>query len=156
MDIKNSSAENNAEYKKLVKRHSPKSPFLKNAFFAFLIGGLICFIGEWLAFLYRYLGIEEEKSYVLVTVTYIVLASLATGFGFFDKIARHGGAGTLLPVTGFSNAVTSSAIDTRSEGYIAGVGSKIFTVAGPVILYSTVAGTVYGLIYYIYKTVTML
>ena len=154
--MKNSSAESNAEYKKLVKRHSPKSPALKNAFFAFLIGGLVCFIGEWLAFLYRYLGVNEEKSYVLVTVTYIVLASLATGLGFFDKIARHGGAGTLLPVTGFSNAVTSAAIDTRSEGYIAGVGSKIFTVAGPVILYSTIAGTAYGLIYYIYKTVSML
>ena len=150
------SVESSAEYKKLVKKHAPKSPVLKNSAFAFLIGGFICFIGEWLAYLYRYLGVDEEKSYVLVTVTYIVLASLATGFGFFDKIARYGGAGTLLPVTGFSNAVTSSAIDTRSEGYIAGVGSKIFTVAGPVILYSTIAGTVYGLIYYIYKTVMLL
>ena len=156
MDNKNSYAETNSEYKKLVKKHSPKSPILKNAFFAFLIGGFICFLGEWLAFFYRFLGIKDETSYILVTVTYIILASLATGFGFFDKIARYGGAGTLLPVTGFSNAVTSSAIDTRSEGYIAGVGSKIFTVAGPVILYSTVAGTFYGIIYYIYKTVTML
>ncbi len=150
------SAESNAEYKELVKKHAPKSPVLKNSILAFLIGGLICFVGEWLAYLYRYLGADEEKSYVLVTVSYIVLASLATGFGFFDKIARYGGAGTLLPVTGFSNAVTSSAIDTRSEGYIAGVGSKIFTVAGPVILYSTIAGTLYGLIYYIYKTVIAL
>jgi len=148
--------EKSSEYKKLIKKHSPKSPVLKNSILAFLIGGLICFVGEWLAYLYRYLGADVEKSYLLVTVTYIVLASLATGFGFFDKIARHGGAGTLLPVTGFSNAVTSSAIDTRSEGYVAGVGSKIFTVAGPVILYSTVAGTVYGLIYYIYKTVITL
>ena len=151
-----SSVEKSAEYKKLIKKHAPKSPVLKNSTFAFLIGGFICFLGEWLAYLYRYLGIDEEKSYVLVTVTYIILASLATGFGFFDRIARYGGAGTLLPVTGFSNAVTSSAIDTRSEGYISGVGSKIFTVAGPVILYSTIAGTVYGLIYYIYKTVIML
>ena len=156
MNKNTSSAESNAEYKKLVKKHAPKSPIFKNSVFAFLIGGFICFVGEWLAYLYRYLGLDEEKSYVLVTVTYIVLASLATGFGFFDRIARYGGAGTLLPVTGFSNAVTSSAIDTRSEGYIAGVGSKIFTVAGPVILYSTVAGTVYGLIYYIYKTVIMI
>ena len=77
------------------------------------------------------------------------MASVATSFGFFDKVARVAGAGTLLPVTGFSNAVTSSAIDTRSEGFISGVGKGIFTVAGPVILYSVVAGTVYGLIYYI-------
>ena len=97
------------------------------------------------------LGVTEKTSYVLVTVTYIVLASLATAFGFFDKIARYGGAGTLVPVTGFSNAVTSSAIDNRSEGYISGVGAKIFTVAGPVILYSTISGTVYGIIYYLYK-----
>ena len=156
MNKNTSLAENSAEYKKLVKKHAPKSPVFKNSILAFLIGGLICFIGEWLAYLYRYLGIDDEKSYVLVTVTLIIIASLATGFGFFDKVARHGGAGTLLPVTGFSNAVTSSAIVTRSEGYIAGVGSKIFTVAGPVILYSTVAGTVYGLIYYIYKTVITL
>lgn len=156
MENKSKKIESNEEYKKLVKKHEPHSPILKNCFFAFLVGGLICFAGQWLAFLYMWLGVSEENSYVLVTVTYIVLASLATAFGFFDKIARFSGAGTLVPVTGFSNAVTSSAIDTRSEGYIAGVGSKIFTVAGPVILYSTIAGTVWGLIYYIYKMVVLL
>jgi len=148
MENKSKKIESNEEYKKLVKKHEPHSPILKNCFFAFLIGGLICFAGQWLVFLYMWLGVSEENSYVLVTVTYIVLASLATAFGFFDKIARHGGAGTLLPVTGFSNSVTSSAIDSRSEGYISGVGSKIFTVAGPVILYSTVGGTLYGIVYY--------
>lgn len=145
--------EQNEDYKKIVKKHSPKSPTLKNMFFAFLVGGFLCFVGQWLAFLFIFLGIDEEHSYILVTVFFIVLASVATAFGFFDKVARVGGAGTLVPVTGFSNSVTSSAIDTRSEGFIAGVGSKIFTVAGPVILYSTVAGTLYGIIYYIYKTV---
>ena len=79
-----SSAESNAEYKRLIKKHAPASPVLKNAAFAFLIGGFICFVGEWLSYLYRYLGLDEEKSYVLVTVTYIVLAALATGFGFFE------------------------------------------------------------------------
>ena len=148
--------ENNDEYKKIVKKHAPHSPTLKNCFFAFLTGGIICFLGELLAHLYMRLGLDSENSYVLVTVSYIVLASVATSLGFFDRIARFGGAGTLVPVTGFSNAVTSSAIDNRSEGYIAGVGSKIFTVAGPVILYSTIAGTVYGLIYYIYKMVVLL
>lgn len=146
--------EKNEDYKNIVKKHSPKSPVFKNSVFAFLVGGFLCFLGQWLAFLFIYLGIDEEHSYILVTVTYIVLASIATAIGFFDKIARFGGAGTLVPVTGFSNSVTSSAIDNRSEGYISGVGSKIFTVAGPVILYSTIAGTVYGIIYYIYTMVS--
>ena len=148
---KQTKSESNEEYLRLIKKHSPKSRILKNSALAFIFGGFICFIGEWLAYLFRYLGADGERSYVLVTVSFIAIASLATSLGFFDRLARHGGAGTLLPVTGFSNAVTSSAIDTASEGYISGVGSKIFTVAGPVILYSTVAGTVWGLIYYIYK-----
>lgn len=156
MDKKRSIIEDNQEYKKLVKKHAPKSPVIKNSFLAFLVGGFLCFVGEWLAFLFRGFGIDNEHSYILVTVIYIVLASLATALGFFDKIARFSGAGTLVPVTGFSNSVTSSAIDTRSEGYIAGVGSKIFTVAGPVILYSTLAGTLYGIIYYIYRMVTVI
>ena len=153
---KNIKIENNKDYEKIIKKHAPKSPVVKNSFLAFLVGGTICFVGEWLAYLYRYLGVGEENSYVLVTVTLIVLASISTALGFFDKIARFGGAGTLVPVTGFSNAVTSSAIDSRSEGYVSGVGAKIFTVAGPVILYSTIAGTLYGIIYYIYKTVVLL
>jgi len=156
MSDKKIKIEKSSDYRNIVRRHEPRSPVLKNSAMAFLVGGFICFVGEWLAYLYRYLGADTEKSYVLVTVTFIVLASVSTALGFFDKIARFGGAGTLVPVTGFSNAVTSSAIDNRSEGFISGVGAKIFTVAGPVILYSTIAGTVYGLIYYIYKTVMIL
>lgn len=140
--------ENNEEYKKIIKRHTPKSPTPKNAFLAFLVGGFLCFLGQWLVYLYTFLGASEEDAYVYVTVTYILLASLATALGFFDKLARHAGAGTLVPVTGFSNSVSSSAIDTRSEGYVLGVGAKIFTVAGPVILYATISGTLYGAIYY--------
>jgi len=140
--------ESNSEYKNLIKKHAPHSPTLKNCTFAFLVGGFLCFFGELLAHLFIYLRAEESNARLYVTLTYIAIASLATSFGFFDKIARHGGAGTLLPVTGFSNSVTSSAIDSRSEGYISGVGSKIFTVAGPVILYSTVGGTLYGIVYY--------
>lgn len=142
--------ENSSEYKKLIKKHSPKSPVFKNSILAFLTGGFLCFVGQYLVFLYMWLGLREKTAYLAVTVTYIVLASFATAVGFFDKIARHCGAGTLVPVTGFSNSVTSSAIDTRSEGYVLGVGAKIFTVAGPVILYSTLAGTLYGLIYFIF------
>ena len=147
--------ENNEYYKSLIKKHSGKSPILKNCTLAFVFGGLICFLGQWLFFLYSYLGIEEKTAYILVTVTFIFLSSLSTSLGFFDKLARYGGAGTLLPVTGFSNSVTSSAIDSRSEGLILGVGKGIFTVAGPVILYSTVAGTLYGIIYYFIKVLSL-
>ena len=143
--------EENKEYLALVKKHSPKSPVFKNCILAFLVGGFLCFLGQWLAFLFIYLNISEETSYILVTTIFILLASVATAFGFFDKIARFAGAGTLVPVTGFSNSVTSAAIDNRSEGFISGVGAQIFTVAGPVILYSTIAGTVYGLIYYFWR-----
>ena len=141
------------DYENLVKKHSPKSKILKNSSLAFLVGGLICFVGEWLAALYKWLGLSESHSYTLVTVTYIILSATSTALGFFDVLGRHAGAGTLLPVTGFANSITSSAIDTRSEGFISGVGKGIFTVAGPVILYSTLAGTAYGFIYYIYRLV---
>ena len=91
---------------------------------------------------------EETDARTLVSITLIFLASLLTGLGVFDNIARIAGAGTLVPITGFSNAVSSQAIDTKSEGYILGVGAKIFTIAGPVILYGTVSGAIYGVIYY--------
>lgn len=140
----------NKEFKIKCDRHSPKSEIVKHCLSAFLVGGGICFTGELLASLFLYLGTEEKNAYLAVTLILIVIASVATSLGFFDRIATFAGAGTLVPVTGFSNAVTSSAIDTRSEGFIAGVGTKIFTVAGPVILYASLAGTVYGLIYYVY------
>ena len=103
--------------------------------------------------LYSYLGLDKKTAGTLVTVTLIFLAALLTALGIFDKIARHAGAGTLVPVTGFSNAVVSQAMDAKSEGYVLGVGAKIYTVAGPVILYGLLSGTVYGLIYYIYLVV---
>lgn len=141
--------EKNKDYKSLVNRHAPSSPVLKNSILAFLVGGSICFFSELSAsFLSRF--ISEENAYLSITVFLIVLASFLTAIGVFDKIARFSGGGTLVPVTGFSNSVTSVAIDARSEGFILGVGSKIFTVAGPVILYATIAGTVYGIIYYLY------
>ncbi len=143
-------AENNEDYKALIKRHAPPSPILKNCILSFLVGGFLCFVGQWGAFLFMKLGLSEKWAYLSVTSIYIVIASLLTAFGVFDTLARHAGAGTLVPVTGFSNSVSSSAIDNRSEGFVLGVGAKIFTVAGPVILYAVVSGTLYGLIYYIY------
>lgn len=138
------------EKKELIKKYSPGSTILKNSIFAFIFGGLICVIGELIKMLYLWLGIEEKTSAILVTVTLIFIAALLTGLGLFDKIARYAGAGTLVPVTGFSNAVVSEAMDAKSEGYVLGVGAKIYTVAGPVILFGILSGVVYGIIYYLY------
>jgi stage V sporulation protein AC len=142
-------------YKQLIKKHSPKSPAVKNSFLAFLIGGLICALSQLLCFLFINLGIKEETSYLLVTVSLIFISAFLTGIGVFDRIAKHAGAGTLVPVTGFANSVVSPAVDTRSEGYVLGVGSKIFTVAGPVILYGIISGTVYGIIYLLFGDVSL-
>lgn len=139
------------EKKELIKKYSPRSTLVKNSVLAFLFGGLISTVGELLSWLYAYLGADARLAGTLVTVTLIAIASLLTALGIFDRIARHAGAGTLVPVTGFSNAVTSSAIDSRSEGLVLGVGAKIFTVAGPVILYGLLAGSLYGVIYAIFK-----
>ncbi len=144
--------EKNKDYKTLINQHAPASPILKNCILAFLTGGTICFLSElFVIFISRFTG--KEDAYVYATLLLIAIASILTAAGVFDKIARFSGGGTLVPVTGFSNSVTSVAIDSRSEGFILGVGSKIFTVAGPVILYATAAGTLYGLIYYLYTLI---
>lgn len=139
----------NREKKKLIKKHSPPSPVIRDSLRAFLVGGLICLIGEGLTELYIYLGAEPESAGLYTSLSLIFIASLLTAFGVFDNIAKWAGAGTLVPITGFSNAVTSQAIDARSEGLVLGVGSKIFNVSGPVILYGLIAGVVYGGIYYL-------
>ena len=139
--------------KQLIKKHSPKSKILKNSSLSFLFGGAICTVGQLLSELYSYLGFEQKTAGLLVTISLIFLAALLTALGIFDKIARHAGAGTLVPVTGFSNAVVSQAMDAKSEGCILGVGAKIYTVAGPVILFGLLSGVVYGLIYYIFRLV---
>ena len=113
------------------------------------MGGAICALGQFLLNLYQALGADEALSGTLVAISLIGLAAIVTGLGFFDRIAKHVGAGTLVPITGFSNAVVSEAMDSSSEGYVLGVGAKIFTVAGPVILYGIAAGAVWGVIYYL-------
>ncbi len=138
------------EKKKLIKKHSEGSPVLRNSALAFLFGGLICVGGELLFTLFLKLGAEEKNSVTLVTLCVIFLAAVLTAAGIFDIIARITGAGTLVPVSGFSNAVTSEAMDSASEGLVLGVGAKIFTVAGPVIIFGLVSGVAYGVIYYIY------
>ena len=140
----------NKDFRRECDRHSKPSDIKRHCMRAFLVGGAIAFFGEILANIFLFYGIDERSSYLYVTLFFIILSSVATSLGFFDNIAVKAGAGTLVPVTGFSNAVTSSAIDTKSEGFISGVGTKIFTVAGPVILYASFAGTIYGLAYYFY------
>ena len=136
------------EYKKKIKEISTKTKLMRNCFFAFVTGGGICFFSELLRTFYLNF-FDEKSSFLFVTLTLIFLGVSLSALGLYDRLAHVGGAGTLVPVSGFANAVASVALDSRSEGYILGVGSKIFTVAGPVILYSTVAGTLYGIIYYI-------
>ncbi len=143
------------DYKKYAAARAPKSPCIKNCTKAFLIGGLICAIGQGFLLIYKELcKLDEETAGTLTSVTLIFIAISLTALGIFDKIAKHAGAGTLVPITGFANAVASPAIDSHSEGLVLGVGAKIFTVAGPVLLYGTLAGAVYGVIYYIFTVVT--
>ena len=133
-------------YGKYVKAHAKPSPILKNCILAFLVGGSISAIGEGLYKLYyNTMLMSEEDAGLLVSVSLIFAASLLTGIGVFDKIAKYAGAGTLVPITGFSNSVTSEALDAKSEGIIMGVGAKIFTVAGPVILFGISSGVLYGI-----------
>ena len=141
----------NEEYINYVSEKSPKSKLGINCLKAFIIGGIICTIGQCFLNLYKYLGADKETASTLVTVTMIFLGSLLTGLNIYPKIAKHGGAGTLVPVTGFSNAVTAPALEAKTEGYVLGVGAKIFTIAGPVILYGTLSSIVCGLIYFFIK-----
>ena len=135
-------------YIKRIHALSPKSPVLKDALHAFFFGGALCLLCQGLFSLYS-LFLAEKEAYLTVTVTVIGVSALLTGLGVYDRIARFAGAGILVPVSGFANSVVSPALDTKSEGFVLGVGAKIFTVAGPVIFYGTLAGSLYGLILYI-------
>ena len=142
------------DYRKYVEQVSPRSPILKNCTWAFFVGGGICCIGQGILDVYgRLAGMNEKDAGTLTAVTLVFIAALLTGIGVFDNIARHAGAGTLVPITGFANAVVSPAIDSKAEGYIMGVGGKIFTVAGPVLLYGTVSGFIYGVVYWIIRMI---
>ena len=117
---------------------------------AFLFGGLICVIGQSLMDMYLYLGLSKDNASMSVSITLIFLSALLTGLGWYDSIAKHAGAGTLVPITGFANSVAAPALEFKTEGYILGLGAKIFIISGPVILYGTLASVLYGLIYYLF------
>ncbi len=139
----------NEEYGELTKKRSDNSKLYKTVPMAFLIGGIICTLGEALLNVYETAGLSENAAAALTSMSLVFLSILFTGLQWYDRIAQHAGAGTLVPITGFANAVASPALDFKSEGYVLGLGAKMFVIAGPVIVYGISASVVYGIIYYI-------
>ena len=140
------------QYGKLVEEMSPKSPIGKDCFQAFWIGGLICTVGQAFGNFYQSIGLGKDMAGTATSITLVALSALLTGLSLYDNIAKHAGAGTLVPITGFANAIAAPAVEFKTEGFILGVGAKMFTIAGPVIVYGVSASVVYGLIYWMYIT----
>jgi len=139
------------DYAELVKQHSPGSKVIRSALGAFIVGGLICAMAQGLINLYKSAGLDQAAASAATSVTVIFIAALLTGFNAYSHIAKIGGAGSLVPISGFSNAVASAAMEYKDEGYILGVGAKLFAVAGPVIVYGYSAGIIYGIIIYLFR-----
>ena len=137
------------QYGGLVKEMSPKSPMGRDCFNAFWIGGLICTLGQVFLNLYTNFGLDKTDAGTAASMTLVALSALLTGLSLYDNIAKHAGAGTLVPITGFANAIAAPAVEFKTEGFVLGVGAKMFTIAGPVIVYGVSASVVYGLIYWI-------
>lgn len=138
------------QYDTMVKKISPNSKSWIDIPKAFVIGGLICCIGQALTDIYKNMGFDDKTAAAWTSVSLVFASALLTSLGLYEKIAKHGGAGTLVPITGFANAVVSPALEFKAEGFVLGVGAKIFAIAGPVILYGTAASVIYGLIYYFF------
>lgn len=134
------------EYNQLIQVHARPSPLVRDMLWAFFVGGAICTLGQVLRNLYESLGLSGDDAGTAVSVTLIFLSALLTGLGLFDKLAKHAGAGTLVPITGFANAMVSPALEFKSEGYITGTAAKLFVVAGPVLVFGISASVIYGLI----------
>ncbi len=138
------------QYNELVSEMSPKSPMWRDCLNAFWIGGLICTLGQVFINCYTSWGLEKQDAGTAASMTLVALSALLTGLSLYDDIAKHAGAGTLVPITGFANAISAPAVEFKTEGRILGTAAKMFTIAGPVIVYGLSASVVYGLIYYIY------
>lgn len=137
------------QYGKLVQQISPKSPIGKDCLLAFIVGGGICTLGQLFANWYQMLELSKDDAYMAASMSLVVLSALFTGLSLYDNLAKYAGAGTLVPITGFANSIAAPAVEFKTEGFILGVGAKMFTIAGPVIVYGVSAGVVYGLIYWI-------
>ena len=140
----------NSEYQKYVNQKSPNSPILKNCFNSFWVGGFICGIGQVIMEICKYNGLSTETSATIVSVSLIFLSAFLTALNIFNKIGKFAGAGSLVPITGFANSIVSPAMEYKSEGYVMGVGAKMFTVAGPVLVYGISASVLVGIIYFIF------
>ena len=141
------------KYSKMVKKQTKNSPLIKNCVVAFLVGGLICTIGQFILEFYQNIGVKTEDAKTLCSVTLVFIGVALTALHLYEKIAAYAGAGTLVPITGFANSVASPAIEFKAEGFVLGVGAKMFAIAGPVIVYGTTAAVVYGFIYWIMQLV---
>ena len=137
------------QYGRLVKEMSPKSPMGRDCFNAFWIGGLICVLGQLLMNGFGALGMEKEQAGTAASMTLVALSALLTGLSVYDDIANHAGAGTLVPITGFANSIAAPAVEFKTEGFVLGVGAKMFTIAGPVIVYGLAASVLYGFLYWL-------
>lgn len=137
-------------YSEMSEKASPKSRSVTNTITAFVVGGAICVLGELLLTAFQNYGLDKTAAGAWTSIVLVGFSALLTGLGWYEKLAKHAGAGTLVPITGFSNSISSSAIEAKSEGFVLGVGAKIFTIAGPVILYGCSASVIYGLIYYLF------
>ena len=142
------------EYKKLVDEISPKSPMGKDCLNAFLVGGIICTIGQFFINYYTKLGLDKDAAGTAASITLVLISAVLTGLSLYDNIAKFAGAGTLVPITGFANAIAAPAVEFKTEGMVLGVGGKMFQIAGPVIVYGVSASVVYGLIYWVIQMVT--
>lgn len=138
------------EYAQLVQKAAPKSPMGKDCLNAFWIGGLICVLGQILTNSYSAAGLDKDAAATATSITLVTLSALLTGLSLYDNLAKYGGAGTLVPITGFANAIAAPAVEFKTEGFILGVGAKLFTIAGPVIVYGLSASVVYGFIYWLW------
>ncbi len=141
------------EYQQMSKKVEPKSPVIKDCIWAFLAGGILCTAGQLFTTWYQSFNFTLPTARMLGSVTLILISMILTGFGVYDNIAKHAGAGMLVPITGFANAVVSPAIEFKSEGYVLGLGAKMFTIAGPVLVYGTVASVIYGVIYWVMQMI---
>ena len=142
------------EYGKLIKSLAPRSPLGKDCLKAFLVGGFICCLGQLIMNGYMALGLEKTDAGTAMSMTLVAISALLTGLSLYDDIAKHAGAGTLVPITGFANAIAAPAVEFKTEGFILGVGAKMFTIAGPVIVYGVSASVVYGLTYWLVQMIS--
>lgn len=139
------------EYKQLVKNVKPRPPVLKNTILAFLVGGAICFFGQLILWLLKKQGLGDKEAAAATAATMVFLGALLTGLGVYDVIGKYGGAGSIVPITGFANSIVAPAMEFKREGFVFGVGARLFTVAGPVLVYGFLVSAVVGLIYYLIR-----